>query len=255
MEEVNVVKPNQPDCTRVICIIALVVFLTGCWAIPFHDTRDRAVQRKEVESLIGENEAAVIEKIGPSTHRITKGDYKYLVYEGRLDTYDLIFAFWIPVGFQRSHEEALDCLVLEFKNDVLQRYDIETRTQYYHMGRLRDCRLLLWSAEDIEQIAPLLGTSMAKVKNTFGEPHWVVQDKTNVYFVYQYSHPLSNACVLLGFDDQYTLRRYEIKSCGLFGEDCPTHPAGEIEWGRLDCRQLFWSLDQLQQMGTEEPEG
>ena len=97
---------------------------------------------------------------------------------------------------------------------------------------------------------------MAKVKNTFGEPHWIVQDQTNIYLIYQYSRPLTlaNACVLLDFGDQKALHRYEIKSCGLFGEDCPTHPAGEIEWGGLDCRQLFWTLDQLKQMGIEDPE-
>jgi len=59
----------------------------------------------------------------------------------------------------------------------------------------------------------------------------------------------------LEFGDQYVLRHYEIKSCGLVGEDCPMHSAGEIEWAALDCRQLFWTLDQLKQMGIEDPEG
>jgi hypothetical protein len=231
MKEVNVLKPKQQNCARVICIIVISICLTGCWFIPFYDTRDRAVHLTEVESLIGAKETAVIDKIGPPTHRITQGHFNYLVYEGRIDTIDLIFMVWWPVFIWHSDEAALDCLRLEFKDGVLQRYEIETRTQVYHTGRLRDCRLLFWSAEDIEQIDPLLGTSMAKVKNTFGEPHWVVQDQTEIYLIYQYSRPLSNACVLPDFGDQNALRRYEIKSCGLFGEDCPSHPEGEIEWG------------------------
>jgi len=254
MNEVNVLKPKQQNCARVIFVIALAVCLTGCWVIPFHHTGDRAVDLTEVELLVGANETAVIDKIGPSTYRITQSDVDYLVYEGHLDATAAVFALWVPVGILPISEKGLDCLRLEFKNSALQSYEIETRSTVYH-GRLKDCRTLFWSAEDIEQIDPLLGTSMAKVKNTFGEPHWMVQDKNNIYLIYQYSRPLTlaNACVLLDFGDQYTLRRYEIKSCGLFGEDCPAHPEGEIEWGGLDCRQLFWTLDQLKQMRIEDP--
>jgi hypothetical protein len=255
MKEVNVLKATQQNCARVIYFIALAVSLTGCWVIPFHDTSDRAVDLTEVESLIGANETAVIDRIGPPTYRVTQSHVDYLVYEGHLDATAAVFALWVPVGILPISEKGLDCLRLEFKNSALQSYEIETRSTVYH-GRLKDCRTLFWSAEDIEQIDPLLGTSMAKVKNTFGEPHWMVQDKNNIYLIYQYSRPLTlaNACVLLDFGDQYTLRRYEIKSCGLFGEDCPTHPAGKIEWGGLDCRQLFWTLDQLKTLVPEDTE-
>ena len=140
MKEVNVLRSKQQNCARFICVIALAACLTGCWFIPVYDTRDRAVHLTEVESLIGANEAAVIDKIGPPTHRITQGHFNYLVYEGHLDTIDLIFMLWVPIFIQHSDEQALDCLRLEFQDGVLQRYEIETRTQAHHMGRLRDCR-------------------------------------------------------------------------------------------------------------------
>jgi hypothetical protein len=227
--------------TQIPKLLLLTGFLSGCWVAPFPDTDDRAVGLAEVESLIGANEAVVIDKIGHPTYRITQIHADYFVYEGRLDTTIAIFAFWIPIGIDSVDKDTLDCLRLEFKDGVLQNYGFKKRSMMYHR-RLKDCRTLFWPADDIEQINPLLGTSMAKVKNTFGEPHWVVENQTNTYLVYQYSR-LRNVCVLLDFGSQYTLRRYEIKSCGL---DCPTHPDGESEWGLLDCRQLFWTLDQLE---------
>ena len=254
MKEVNVLKSKQQNCARVICVIALSVCLIGCGLIPFHDTSDRAVDLTEVASLIGANEAAVIDKIGPPDHRITQGHADYFVYEGHLDTTLAGFVLWVPFFIGPIDDKGLDCVRLEFKYGVLQGYEIETRSIFNNRW-LKDCRTVFWSAEDIEQIDPLLGTSMAKVKNTFGEPHWVVENEANIYLVYLYRHPLRNACVLLDFGGRYTLRRYEVKFCGLFGEDCPTHPHGGIEWGRLDCRQLFWTLGQLKQMGIEDPEG
>ena len=226
--------------TQILKLLLLTGFLSGCWVLPFPDTDDRAVDLTEVESLIGANEAVVIDKIGHPTYRITQSHVDYFVYEGRIDTTVAVFAFWIPIGVDSADKKTLDCLRLEFKDGVLQSYKIETRSLIYQ-PMLKDCRRLFWPADDIEQIKPLLGTSMAKVKNTFGEPRWVGEYQTNTYLVYKYHRGIvRTACVLLDFGSQDTLRRYEIKSCGL---NCP-----EIEW---DCRQLFWTLDQLEHWSTK----
>jgi hypothetical protein len=227
--------------------------LAACWPIPLHDTGDRAVDVTEIQSMIGMTEADVAKKFGEPKHRVGLNHTDYFIYEGHLDAAAIVMLLWVPVGIVPTGEKGkgLDCIRLSFEDGVLKGYDIETRSMIYH-ERLKDCRTLFWSAEDIELIEPLTGSSMARVKNIIGAPHWELQDETHMYLVYQYSHPLRNACVLLDFDEQYMLRRYEIKSCGLFGEDCPTHRAGEIAWGFLDCRQLFWSLDQLEHIGVED---
>jgi len=173
MKGVSAERAIEQHYARVICIIVISICLTGCWPIPLHDTGDRAVDLTEMQSLIGSNKTAVINKFGPPKHRIAQGHTEYFVYEGHLDTTAIIFMLWVPVGIVPIDEKGLDCIRLKLEDGVLQGYEIETCSMVYH-DRLKDCRTLFWSVEDIAQIDPLLGASMAKVKNTFGEPHWVV---------------------------------------------------------------------------------
>lgn len=233
---------------RLICVFALGELLAGCWALPLSDTSDRGFDITGLESLLGGSEAAAIDEIGQPTYRITHNQADYLVYQGRLDSTGIVFMFWVPIGISALDDGTLDCLRLEFKGGVLQGYDIETRSATYHRWLYGDCRRVYWSAEKTGDIEPLLGATRTEVENIFGAPNWVVADNATEYLVYQYAHSIRNGCVLLDFGDENALRRYEVKSCGLFGVDCPTHPSGDIHWGNLDCRQLFWTLDELESL-------
>ncbi len=134
----------------VLPVIALAVSLTACLVLPVPQTSDRAVDNTKLDALIGASKTTVIDEIGTPTHQLSGVKSDYLVYRGYLDSTGVIFMLWIPVGIDTLEQDTLNCLRLEFKEGVLQRYDFRTRSMtYYDPRRLPDCRRVFWTPEEL----------------------------------------------------------------------------------------------------------
>jgi hypothetical protein len=138
-----------------IYVITLAAVLSGCWVLPVPQTGDRSVDANKLDSLIGADEAAVINTIGRPKYRLSGANADYLVYRGHIDSTGVVFMFWVPVGIDVLDKDRLDCLRLEFKDGLLYRYDFKTHSLLYDEvpRKLGDCRQLFWKRDELRALS------------------------------------------------------------------------------------------------------
>jgi hypothetical protein len=131
--------------SSLMCSMCFVLILTtsGCahpLVVPVSFSRDdlKTENREDLaESLIGESQKSVIEKIGPPNQILTDRNQKYMIYEHHSTANEMLmlFAFW-PVGYLESDDnnDTLHCLKIDLDaNNLVVDYQFKS-TAYFETG-------------------------------------------------------------------------------------------------------------------------
>ena len=126
---------------RLVSCIIISTFISGCayGFYPISVSRDdhKSETRKDLaDSLIGESQESVVEKIGRPNQILVDGKQQYMIYEHHSSAYMLVMFLYLPVAIQETHEtDTLHCLKIDLDaNNLVADYQFKS-TAYYKRNR------------------------------------------------------------------------------------------------------------------------
>jgi hypothetical protein len=153
---------------RLVNCIILSVCMSGCahplvYPVSFSRDDHKTETRKDLaESLIGESQKSVIEKIGLPNQLLTDRDQKYMIYEHQSTANEKLMLFFIlPAGYLESDDnDTLHCLKIDLDaNNLVVDYQFKS-TAYFERYVFFKCPREYWKEEEWQSIEELPVSSL-----------------------------------------------------------------------------------------------
>jgi len=144
---------------RIWAMCVILIFTTsgcalGVYPIPFPRDDYKTDTRKDLaESLIGESQESVTEKIGQPDQILTDGKQQYMIYRHSSSANAMVMiGFIIPAGYVESHEiKTIHCFKIDLDaNKLVVDYEFESTVH-----SKRPCTEEFWTKEELKSIEEL----------------------------------------------------------------------------------------------------